>query len=248
MNASSPSQAAPAARILLVEDEPDIAEVIRLTLVREGLAVECVAEGEPALARLEEGGIDLVLLDILLPGIDGHDVCRRIRGDLALARLPVIMLTSLTEETDMVVGLGVGADDYVRKPFSGPELVARVRAHLRRAAQGRENGQSAGDAEFVRVGDLTIDSKRHVCTIGRKTIPLTLAEFRLLQFLMNNQERAFTRHELLPNVVGEGVYVIDRNIDVHVRNVRKKIGDYAACIVTVRGVGYRFEPAALGSA
>ncbi|MCB9831769.1 MAG: response regulator transcription factor [Planctomycetes bacterium] len=226
------------ARILLVEDEPDIAEVIRLTLSREGYEIIWASDGDTALARLADGDIDLVLLDILLPGIDGHDVCRQIRGDSSLRHLPVIMLTSLTEETDMVVGLGVGADDYVRKPFSAPELLARVRAHLRRAMMG-ETGSGEGD--MLRAGDLVIDARRHVCSLRGETVPLTLAEFRLLHFLMANQERAFTRHELLPKVVGEGVYVIDRNIDVHVRNVRKKIADYARCIVTVRGVGYRFE-------
>lgn len=225
-------------KILVVEDEPDIAEVIRLTLTSEGFHVECVPNGEKAVERAATGEVHLVLLDILLPGIDGHEVCRKIRADGRTQRLPVIMLTSMTEESDMVVGLGMGADDYVRKPFSAPELVARVKAALRRTG-----GAERPDAQErpLAVEGLLVDPRRHSVHVDGRPVALTLAEFRLLHFLMANEGRAFTRQELLPHVVGEGVYVIVRNIDVHVRNVRRKLGESARHLVTVRGVGYRFD-------
>lgn len=224
--------------ILLVEDEPDIAAVMRLNLERAGLMVEWSGSGEEALDRLEQPGIDLVLLDVILPGVDGHGVCQQIRANQDTKSIPVIMVTSLTEESDMIVGLGLGADDYIRKPFSGPELVARAKAAIRR---GRNKNQPSDESDLLTLGDLQVDNARHACTISGDQVPLTMAEYRLLHFLMINPESAFTRQELLPHVVGEGVYVIDRNIDVHVRNLRKKIGDYAVCVVTVRGIGYRFD-------
>lgn len=225
-------------RILVVEDEPDIAEVIRITLSAEGYDVEWVANGEDAITALENERINLILLDIILPGMDGHEVCRRLRSNSKTEQLPVIMLTSMTDETDMIVGLGMGADDYVRKPFSGPELVARVRAALRRASGS--DALEPQDRPIV-VDGLEIDPRRHTVRVEGKSVALTLAEFRLLHFLIANEGRAFSRQELLPHVVGEGVYVIDRNIDVHVRNVRRKLEDHASHIVTVRGVGYRFD-------
>ncbi len=224
--------------ILLVEDEPDIASVMRLNLERAGLTVEWAGSGEEALERLEQPGIDLVLLDVILPGVDGHGVCQQIRSNNETKGIPVIMVTSLTEESDMIVGLGLGADDYIRKPFSGPELVARAKAAIRR---GRNKSRSTDESELLTLGELQVNNARHACTIAGEQVPLTMAEYRLLYFLMVNPESAFTRQELLPHVVGEGVYVIDRNIDVHVRNLRKKIGPYAVCIVTVRGIGYRFD-------
>lgn len=226
------------ATVLLVEDEPDIASVMRLTLERAGLDVEWCGSGEDALTRLEDPGVSLVLLDIMLPGIDGHAVCQQIRTNEDTRDLPVIMVTSLTDEPDIVVGLGLGADDYIRKPFSGPELVARAKAALRR---GRHNAAETQEKDIHRIGDLEINHARHACTIAGEVIQLTLAEYRLLHYLISHPGHAFTRQDLLPHVVGEGVYVIDRNIDVHVRNLRRKIGDYAPCIVTVRGIGYRFE-------
>ncbi len=229
------------ATILIVEDEPDIASVMRLSLERAGLAVEWAGSGEAALERLSDPGVDLVLLDIMLPGMDGHAVCQQIRTRENTQDIPVIMVTSLTDEPDMIVGLGLGADDYIRKPFSGPELVARSKAALRRGRQS--SSQPAPDEGSLKIGKLLVDHARHACLIDGSEVPLTLAEYRLLYFLMSNPGNAFTRQELLPHVVGEGVYVIDRNIDVHVRNLRRKIGAYAACVVTVRGVGYRFEAA-----
>ncbi|MEZ6195926.1 MAG: response regulator transcription factor [Planctomycetota bacterium] len=227
--------------ILLVEDEPDVAQVIRMNLERSGYVVDWCTSGEEALERVGRGGVDLALLDIVLPGgLDGRDVCRSIRADAENAKMPVIMLTSLTEETNIVIGLGAGADDYVRKPFSGLELVARVKAALRRTRGQREGDASRREAPLT-VGELSLDPKRHAVTISGETVGLTLAEFRLLHHLMAHEGRAFTRQELLGQIVGEGVQVIERNVDVHVRNLRRKIGDYANNVVTVRGVGYRFD-------
>ncbi|MFT7617123.1 MAG: DNA-binding response OmpR family regulator [Planctomycetota bacterium] len=228
--------------ILLVEDEPDIASVMRLTLERAGLDVEWCGSGEEALERLVNPGIGLVLLDVILPGIDGHAVCQEIRSHEMTKNLQIIMVTSLTEEPDLIVGLGLGADDYVRKPFSGPELVARAKAALRRRMR-HDDWPGQAHQHNLSIGQLEIDASRHACSIEGKVVPLTMAEYRLLQFLMSNPGRAFTRQELLPHVVGKGVYVVDRNIDVHIRNLRRKIVEYAPCVVTVRGVGYRFDAA-----
>ncbi|MEE9391547.1 MAG: response regulator transcription factor [Planctomycetota bacterium] len=227
--------------ILLVEDEPDVAEIIRRNLERSGFQVDWCSNGEEGLARVRRGGVDLAVLDIMLPGMDGRELCRSIRSDEGNVNLPIIMLTSLTEDQNIVIGLGAGADDYVKKPFSGLELVARVKAALRR---GKLIGNAGDEKEGgkIRVGDLVLDPGRHVVTLSDETVNLTLAEFRLLQFLMQNPGRAFKRRDLLTSVVGEGVQVIERNIDVHVRNIRRKLGSCAKNIVTVRGIGYRFDP------
>ena len=224
--------------VLFVEDEPDIAQVVQVALKRAGFRVEWVDNGEDARRKLSVGGIDLLLLDLILPDIDGFTLAREVRSNESLTGLPVIMLTSRTEEEDVVRGLEEGADDYITKPFSPKELVARVRAALRRV---READGPVDEKRAVQFGTLQIDPVRHVVEVEDHAVPVTLAEFRLIHFLMKNEGRAFTRKELLPHVVGEGVQVIDRNIDVHVRNVRKKLGPCSSHIVTVRGVGYRFD-------
>ena len=230
-------------KVLLVEDGADVARVSEFGLTKAGFKVDWVTTGEEALDRVNAGGVGIVLLDVGLPGIDGHTVCRRIRAHPTRSSLPIIMLTSLTDEEDIVVGLETGADDYVTKPFSAIELVARVKAIMRRvgSASGLPN-----DAKLIRAGALRIDPKRHSVDVNGESVPVTLAEFRLLFFLMSHPGQAFSRGELLPNVVGEGVHVIDRNIDVHVRNLRRKLGDEVEGIVTVRGIGYRYEPVQKG--
>ena len=226
--------------ILLVEDEPDVAEIIRMNLERSGFQVDWCSNGEDGLDRIRRGGVDLAVLDIMLPGMDGRELCRNIRIDEHNVNLPIIMLTSLTEDQNIVIGLGAGADDYVKKPFSGLELVARVKAALRRGKLIGNDGNAA-EGGTIRVGELVLDPERHVVMLGDDVVNLTLAEFRLLQFLMQNPGRAFKRRDLLVSVVGEGVQVIERNIDVHVRNIRRKLGAHADNIVTVRGIGYRFD-------
>lgn len=223
-------------KIAVVEDEPDIRETLLYALEREGYEVVSAPDGERALELVRREKPDLVLLDLLLPGFDGIEVCRRMREDEATRQIPVIMVTAKDEESDVVLGLGVGADDYVTKPFSPKELVARVRAVLRRVRVPEE----VPDNEILRRGELTIDPTRHEVRLGSETVPLTRTEFRLLQLLASRPGRVFSRDQIVSRVMGEGTSVIDRSVDVHVRAVRKKLGERRELIETVRGVGYRF--------
>jgi DNA-binding response OmpR family regulator len=228
-------------RILVIEDDSDIQDLLRYNLKKEGYEVDVAGDGERGLDHARTKPYDLALLDLMLPGIDGLEVCRRLRSDPRTESLPVIMLTSKGEESDVVVGLGIGADDYMTKPFSVRELQARIRVALR-----RNRGPAAGDGRSekrpVQRSGIEIDPVRHQVAVDGRPVALTLAEFRLLHFLMRNEGRVYSRTELLPHVVGDGVVVVDRNIDVHVRNVRKKLGDRRmGHLVTVRGVGYKFE-------
>lgn len=223
--------------ILVVDDEKDITEIVTYNLQKEGFQVQTCADGESALAKCRSILPDLVVLDVMLPGMDGVEVCRALRRDERTASIPVVLLTAKNEESDVVLGLGVGADDYVGKPFSVKELVARIRALLRR----RDRETDEQDRTVVKIGDLLVDSVRHEVVAGKKSVTLTLTEFKLLRFLATHAGRVFTRSELLDHVIGEDVYIVDRNIDVHVRSIRKKLGKLAAHIVTVRGVGYKFD-------
>jgi DNA-binding response OmpR family regulator len=194
------------------------------------------ADGESALAEARRRVPDLVILDLMLPGIDGLEVCRRLRSDSRLAHIPIVMLTAKGEESDVVIGLAQGADDYVRKPFGVKELVARVATRLRAAEL-----QSAETQKVVRFGDLVIDAVKHEVLLAGEPVVLTVTEFKLLRHLVQNRGRAFTRNELLNAVMGADVYVIDRNVDVHVATLRKKLGGYGAHILTIRGLGYKFR-------
>jgi two-component system phosphate regulon response regulator PhoB len=232
-------------RILIIEDETDIVDLLKYNLKKEGYDVDAAADGERGLDLARTKSYDLVILDLMLPGIDGLEVCRRLRGDARTEHVPVIMATSKGEETDVLVGLSLGADDYVTKPFSIRELMARVKVVLRRT---RPAPDTRADRRPISRGGIDVDPVRHTVTIGGEPVTLTLAEFRLLHFLIRNEGRVFTRPELLPHVVGDGVIVVDRNIDVHVRNLRKKLGDEKMNhVVTVRGVGYKFESSPTGS-
>ncbi len=224
-------------RILTIEDEPDIVTVVEYNLSREGFDVLTAADGEAGLRTAVRERPDLVLLDLLLPGVDGLEICRQLKLDAATRAIPVIMVTSKGEESDVVLGLGMGADDYVVKPFSPKELVARVRAVLRRSQQ-----RVPLDAERKLIFDgLIIDPVRHEVRAEGAPLSLTATEFRLLHVLASQPGRVFTRDQLVPRVIGDGAVVIDRNIDVHVRAVRRKLGErYRDVIETVRGVGYRF--------
>jgi len=223
-------------RILVVEDEADLLESIAFTLKKEGMRPVRATDGEEALRLVKEERPDLVLLDLMLPGADGYEVCRRLRSDEATARIPIIMVTARAEETDAVIGLGVGADDYLRKPFGLKELVARVRAVLRRAAEPADAAPKS-----VRAGILEVDPSRHEVRLGEEIVPCTATEFRLLYHLVKNRGRAYSRAQLLDKVVGSDVIVVERNIDVHVSALRRKLGDYGDRIVTIRGVGYKFS-------
>ena len=224
-------------RILAIEDEADILEVIVYNLQREGFTVISASDGEEGLRKVKKESPDLVLLDLMLPKVDGLEVCRQLKGDTATRAIPVIMVTAKGEESDIVLGLGVGADDYIIKPFSPKELIARVKAVLRRGPL-KEDLKSA--ERVVRAG-VTIDTGRHVVLIDGKPAVLTATEFKLLHFLALHAGRVFTRDHLLTRVMGEDAFVIDRNIDVHVRSIRRKLGPYRDLIETIRGVGYRFK-------
>lgn len=236
MTADSNTRTRP--RVLIIEDEADIRDLIRFNLEREGIDVDLAEDGEKGLDLARTRIYDTILLDLMLPGLPGIEVCRSLRDDPRTSMLPVLMVTSRGEEQDIVDGLEVGADDYITKPFSMKELIARVKTAVRRHQKG-----PAEDAKKpLRRGDIELDVVRHEVRVAGKDVVLTLSEFRLLQHLMRHAGRVFTRSDLLPHVVGAGVVVVDRNIDVHIRNIRRKLGgDAAKRIVTVRGIGYKFD-------
>lgn len=225
-----------AASILVVEDEPDIRDLIVHHLTRDGFHCRGVASGPDALREIQASRPDLVVLDLMLPGMTGLEVCRRLRGDPASAALPIIMLTAKAGEVDRVVGLEMGADDYVAKPFSPPELVARVRAVLRRA-------RPVETADVLRAGRVLLDPSRHVVEVGGRPVELTPKEFELLRALMASAGRVLTREHLLDRVWGyaHADEIESRTVDVHVRRLRAKLGDEGRRVATVTGVGYRFE-------
>jgi DNA-binding response OmpR family regulator len=221
----------------VIEDEPDILEMIRYNLDREGYRVSAVMNGEDGFERAQQDSPDLVLLDLMLPGIDGLEICRRLKSDPVTRAIPIVMVTAKGDESDIVLGLGLGADDYVPKPFSPKELVARVKAVLRRAPLREE----ASARERVVAGGVVIDAGRHRVSVSEKDVPFTATEFRLLHFLATHPGRIFTREHLLSRVIEDAAVVGERNIDVHVRSIRGKLGPARELIETVRGVGYRFH-------
>jgi two-component system phosphate regulon response regulator PhoB len=225
----------PKATILAIEDDPDIVEVVRYNLAREGFRVLVAGDGEKGLAEARRARPELVLLDLMLPGIDGLEVCKRMRADEALSATPIVMVTAKSEESDVVVGLEMGADDYLTKPFSPRELVARVRAVLRRAAR---NESSRGMIRIEHAG-LVLDLARHEATFEARTLDLTRAEFRLLWALARKPGRVFERDELADEITAGESIITDRNVDVHVSSIRKKLGPAGDLIATVRGVGYK---------
>lgn len=224
-------------KIVVVEDEPDILEVIEYNLDREGFEVVTATAGDRGLEAITREIPDLVLLDLLLPGLDGIEVCRKVKMNPKTQRIPIIMVSAKGEESDIVLGLGVGADDYVSKPFRPKELIARVKAVLRRGTVKDESE----DTERIVRGPLVVDASRHEVRLDGETIVFTATEFRLLHLLASHPGRVFTRDQLVSRVIGGGAAVIDRNIDVHIRSIRKKLGEYRHLIGTIRGVGYRFQ-------
>jgi DNA-binding response OmpR family regulator len=229
------------ARILVIEDEPDIQVLVRYHLEKDQHNVTVVASGDDGLHEARRQAYDLVLLDLMLPDKDGLEVCRQLRARDATARVPIIMVTAKGEESDVVVGLGMGADDYVTKPFRIKELMARVRARLLRAREMGDNGQQ----QRVEISGLVVDPIRHQAQIDGTLVNLTLTEFRLLHYLATHPGVAYGRYALLDNIGGDGDAVTDRTIDVHIRNLRDKIRPYDTYIETVRGVGYRFADEAI---
>ena len=233
--------------ILVVEDETDICELLQYVLEREGFQVTCVNNGMEALELAGSKAFTLAVLDIMLPGMDGLTLCRKLRENQATRRMPIVMLTARSEESDVVVGLEVGADDYLTKPFSPKELVARIRAVLRRVNDREADAPAAAstkpvqaqDPGMVTLGQVAIDPTRHTVKVRDVAVQLTLAEFKLLALLMSRPGRGFSRDPILEQISGSCVYVVDRNVDVHIRAIRKKFGDDAEFIQTVRGVGYK---------
>jgi DNA-binding response OmpR family regulator len=227
-----------AAEVLVVEDEPDIRDLVVHHLTREGYRCRAAATGPEALQQMRAAVPQLVVLDLMLPGMDGLEVCRRLRGDPVTAAVPIIMLTAKADEVDRVVGLEIGADDYMVKPFSPKELLARVRAVLRRVRPGDE-------ARPLVAGRLALDVRRHQATIDGAPLTLTPKEFDLLHALLESAGRVLTREFLLNRVWGyaRADEIESRTVDVHVRRLRAKLGEEGRRIATVKTVGYRFETA-----
>jgi DNA-binding response OmpR family regulator len=227
----------PKPTLLVVEDDPDIVELLRYNLEREGYRVLVAADGERGLGDAVRHQPDLVVLDLMLPGLDGLEVCRRLRAQDGTRSIPVLMLTAKGEEADIVLGLELGADDYLTKPFSPRELLARVRALLRRVQR------SEGDPGKTRVErhGVVLDTTRHEVLSQGVAVPLTRAEFRLLWTLVQRPGRVYSRDELVNEITAGEAYIVDRNVDVHVSAIRKKLGPAGKMIATVRGIGYKCE-------
>lgn len=223
-------------RILVVDDEEDIRELVRFNLTKEGFDVETVGSGEEAVARVKEASPDLLLLDLMLPGLDGLDVCRLLKNTPGSANLPIIMLTAKGEDADIVAGLELGADDYIPKPFSPRVLGARVKAVLRRR---QESGQR--DEGPLQVGRLRLDRGRHEVRVDDAPVDLTATQFAILSFLADRPGWVFTRSQIINAVKGDAYPVTERSVDVQVVGLRKKLGPAGELVETVRGVGYRFR-------
>ncbi len=227
-------------QILVVEDDNDIRELLEYNLNREGFEVTVCGNGQAGLEKALEGRFDLIILDLMLPIMNGIEVCKRVRENPETRAVPIIMLTAKSEETDIVFGLGVGADDYITKPFGIKELVARVYTRLRTLPQqGATKAREAGDV--VKQGDVEVDRARFQVKVGGSQVIMTLAEFRLFDALISRPGIVLSRDRLLDAVTGGEGVLIDRNIDVHVRSIRKKLGESRDLIETVRGLGYRFK-------
>ncbi len=223
-------------RILVVEDDPHISKLIRYNIEKAGFDNQAVITGEEALLKLEESKFDLVILDVMLPKMDGFEVCRRIRQHNRLSQLPVLMLTARGEETDKIVGFELGADDYLVKPFSPRELILRIKSILRRKQQKSETLE--GIFEF---DQLKLDTIKHKVFVGTKDIILTAMEFKLLKTLMHRRGRMQSRNQLLSDVWDMDSDVTTRTIDTHIKRLRQKLGKMGKLIETVRGYGYRFS-------
>jgi two-component system phosphate regulon response regulator PhoB len=224
------------AKILVVEDEEDILELISYNLAKEGYQVTGVPTGEDTLKRVRSDLPDLVVLDLMLPGVDGLEVCKLLKNDPKTRHVPIVMLTAKGEEADIVTGLELGADDYIAKPFSPRVLIARVRAVLRRG----KAGDAVGDG-VVRVQDMVIHPGRREVLLGNQPLDLTFTEFHVLHFLARKPGWVFTRNQIVEAVRGDDYHVTERSVDVQIVSLRKKLGDRSHYLETVRGVGYRFK-------
>ena len=223
--------------ILIVDDEEDILELIKYNLTHEGYVILTAMTGEDAIKIATHSRPDLIVLDLMLPGIDGLEVTRYLRGQSATRNLPIVMLTAKGEESDIVAGLELGANDYIAKPFSPRVLLARIRAILRR----RIKSDAMDVPDIKQEGDIIIDRKRHAITLAGEVMDLTRSEFELLSFLADKKGWVFTRNQIVDAIHGDNYAVTERSVDVIVVGLRKKLKNYASVIETVRGVGYRFR-------
>ena len=223
------------AKILIVEDEQDIIELLKYNLEREGFHAVSARTGENAIEIMEREAPDLVILDWMLPEMDGLETCRLIKQDPKSKNIPIIFLTAKSEESDVVVGLQLGADDYITKPFSPKVLLARIKALLRRLSE------KPITSDIRKFNDLTIDLVKHKITFKGKPIDLTMIEFNILEFLSRSPGRVFSRDQIMDNVWKEGKFIVNRAVDVHIRGLRKKLKKGAAYVETVRSIGYRFK-------
>ncbi|HDZ76821.1 MAG TPA: response regulator [Candidatus Omnitrophica bacterium] len=221
-------------KILIVEDDADIVEMISYNLKKEGYSVISVLDGERAVYSAKRDKPDLIILDLMLPGMDGLEVCRNMRKNELTAHIPIIMLTAKSQEADKVIGLGLGADDYMTKPFSPRELIARIKAVLRR-------GDVSLAKKIVKVGGIFIDSLKYKVTVSGKAISLTPTEFKLLEFMAQRPGIVLSRDKILDNVFGYEASIYDRTVDAHMKSLRKKLGKAREYIETIRGAGYRFK-------
>ncbi len=225
--------------VLVVEDEDAIREMLLMALEQADFQVTAAGSAEQAQQILEDHRVDLLILDWMLPGISGVELARRLKKQPGLKDLPIILLTARGEEEDKIRGLEIGADDYMTKPFSPKELIARIKAVMRRSGKLPESGQ-------LSLGDLILDLEQHRLTIAGKTLDVSPTEFRLMQFFMTNPDKVYSRTHLLDQVWGRSVYIEERTVDVHIRRLRKILAEYdrEELIQTVRGFGYRFSMAA----
>jgi len=223
-------------KILVVDDEENIRELVRYNLAREGYQVTTVGSGEEALKQVSSKPPDLIVLDLMLPGMDGFDVCRQLKNDSRTAHIPIVMLTVKGEESDIVVGLELGADDYITKPFSPKVLLARIKTVLRR----REK-EPVGESDVMTIGDLMIHPGRHEVLVQGKPIELTATEFRILHLMARKPGWVFTRYQIVDAARGDNIAVTARSVDFHITSLRRKLGPCSNYIETVWGVGYRFK-------
>jgi len=222
--------------ILIVEDEADVQELISYNLAKNGFKTICASDGRTALQKAQKHKPHLVLLDLMLPAIDGLEVCKSLKKDPATSQIPVVMLTAKGEEADIVTGLEIGADDYITKPFSPRVLIARIKAVLRRHSEKSEK-----DDQPLTIHNIHIHPGRHQVTVGGKPVQLTSTEFNMLHFLAKQPGWVFTRYQIVDAIHGSDYPVTDRSVDVQIVGLRKKLGPSGKCIQTVRGVGYKFK-------
>ena len=223
--------------ILVVDDEPDLLELIRYSLGQHGYEVTCALSGEEALTQLDARPPDLVVLDLMLPGADGLEICRAMKRDARTALIPIIILSARGEEADVVAGLELGADDYLTKPFSPRVLQARIKAVLRR----QQSDTAEEDSTVISRGDLVIHPGRHEVTLRGQPVPLTSTEFRILCLLVRRPGWVFSRQQIIEAAPGHDASVTERSVDVHIVSLRRKLGASGQAIETIRGIGYRFK-------